>query len=112
MTIEQEIFKRINILLFQLGEDVIKGSEIQGWVERMAIFKKSSDEIDVLINKISNNMFNLKETLKDIKKYKNSNFEPETKKKKKSYTDLGFFDAMRKTLPEFSAKNIRIVKIK
>ena len=57
-------------------------------------------------------MFNLMKILKDCEKYKNSNFLPETKKKKKPYTDLGFFEAMRKTLPEFSAKNIRIVKIK
>jgi len=55
-------------------------------------------------------IFNLTKTLKDVKKYKKANFSTKPNKKK-PYTNLGFFEAMRKTLPPLSVKNIKLIPI-
>ena len=46
MTKQQEILKRMNILIFQIAEATVNGGLNMNWV------KTYSDEIDVLIEKL------------------------------------------------------------
>ena len=46
MNLQQEILKRINILIYQIAETIARGGFHMEWVN------KSSDEIDVLIEEL------------------------------------------------------------
>ena len=46
MTKQQEILKKINILIYQIAETMVRGGFNMEWVN------KSSDEIDVLIEEL------------------------------------------------------------